>query len=373
MAGWPKSATSVDPVWAIPKAPTRTISVVEDAFFSRGEEPDADKPLTDADLAALSTAAAPRTESGSGIESGGISDIVELAARPPTPEEMKGIAQEFSVVIRLNKKQQASKFVAVAVALIIAGGIAGLAWYFSTQKPLEPAAPAAQVVHRAPGSGIEVTSKSLEPAAAPVRQDRRPRVIATNHVELDQEALARANAQAETEVDGGETITVTMETPAKGGAARAKVVVGGEPKVAASLESNPALSDSPPGQATPLQKRADEVVKALAVGDSAGKIEAAIALPSLGNPTTGPAVTSDQVDNLIARSLKKFSACKTDDLPAKVRLSFSITLTGEASVNTIEVDGMVDPTVGGCLKKLVGQWQFPRSDKATSFSKIFVI
>ena len=354
----PGRGAPAPPAAPAPQLPATELSLGDDAdamaFFNRPS----DTPVTDAELKSLPPPVEdiPPMFPSSQSPASRATPLIELEAKPPSAAEMQNLVQEFSLLIRLNKKKRTSTAVFAVGALLVFGGFGGGIWYLMKREAEREAArraTAGELVVQGPDERV-VTHRIIEKPDA-VGGDDRGRAL-TAHVEVPMEVPVPA--------DVVEPVPDVVPEPK----VRPKAVAPRAPDAADA--GGPSAAPEEP----PAPTKMDVIQKALASPDQVGKAEAVIAAPMLGPAAEKPAVSDAQVSDLIARNVKKFSACKSGADPIRVKVAFEVDPEGAVVRPVVDMpDGDGDTSLSACIRKLVQQWQFPKGGRVLKFTRTVLL
>lgn len=327
---------------------------LDHAFFSASTTPSAAP--TDDDL--FFPTEAPSTHAGaepaheSRHRAAPVVEIAAPAIARPDKREVKGMVQEFSLLIRLNKQNRKQRWVAALVALGVIGGL-GAGWY---------------VLHEWVASTRPASAEPVADATEAVLSTEAPRPRTV----LPAEPTGPTNARK-----------VQVKTMRE----NLGLAVGDDPEEAPDSPAAP-TNDKPNGgagsakrPARPTEAKVPGSEKVTAseyrelTKDDAGKSESQIGLPGVSGAKKGAALDDGVITGLITRRMKEFARCRRDASGAQMRVVLGFTVEGAGDVAGVSVDipGNSDEAVKACIRGIVGKWKFPPTGESKQFTKTLML
>ncbi|MFT5430086.1 MAG: putative Zn finger-like uncharacterized protein [Myxococcota bacterium] len=326
-------------------------------FFAAGEGAhQLDKPVSDSELNALTPVPAEETM----FPSGKAMVELEIGVEPVVPSrgEVNDLVQEFSLMIRLNKKSSRSKLMMGLLLVVVIGVAVAAVWYLQESAADQP-------TYTRGSSTPEDVAPPPEEAAptyrvvekeAPVAGEAGTVARKTYRESLDMEAMAEPEKVAPESASPRSGTSKTVHRSTKRRAT---------PRV----DRASGLDSAKSSEEAAAMKR-----KMLNTG-AGGKRETVLEAPTTPGPEkTGSAVSSDKINQLIGNKLRKFGRCKGSGVaPVKVKMAFTVLASGEVSAIGVSLPEGGSGSVASCVRRLAGQWRFPPTGKDKSFSRILLL
>jgi len=353
---------------APPSADESNVDSAE-AFFAAGEaaaKQAAAAPVTDAELANLpgpEPAEEPK-ESFFPTDSGGgkVIPVLELPspdAVRPSKHEVKNLIQEFSLMIRLNKRSNRAKFIAAGVTVVVIAALGAVGWY-SQKKAAEEAAAKrardAQIQLDTPEE--EVVTYTVEERRAQIaaaRKAKTPGASKTMREQIDLTGLTKENRPK-------------ARTNGKPRGKRPRTKVG---SAGGAVEVEPEQWERKLTAAEIAERNRQKIGETT---DTSGKREIAIGLtPPKPSKRATEDLSDAKISALIQRRSRKFMRCNQSGGSAKVKLSFTVAASGAVQKITVATPGLSDAALQSCVRAIVAKWRFPPIAKAKTFSKTLML
>ncbi len=297
----------------------------DDSFFSEG-----DLQASAADESELFPTAGKLVDLG---------DLIPEEAVEPSRDEAKQLAQEFSLMIQLNKNKNRNRTVFALFAALITAGIAAL---------------------------LVIQEEQLEEKRRIAAERRANAVEYVPPNDEEQPTYAVVNTREEIE-PGGE------RQEARTFAVEVAIDPADNTKRSARSRSRRKKSKERSEKTT---THVDPLSGPSVVSRSFGKSEAGIALKAGGaTKAPGEAVTDEAISRLISRRMKKFTQCKRrNSMEAmKVRLKFAIQASGVVTDVKVTVVGGEDKYMQGCVRNLASKWRFPPQPTSKTFNRTLLL
>jgi TonB family protein len=307
----------------------------DDSFFSEGE---------------LQAAAA--AEEAHFLPTGGkavdLGDLVPPEIEEPSRDEAKQLAQEFSLMVQLNKNKARNRTAFVLFIILVAGAVTALL-YFQNKRVEEQQRIAAE--RRATATQYVPPDDEEQPTyAVPANQTETNEQVGNSSARTFAVEVA-LDAEPESESEAKKS-----KKPRKKGARRKRTA------------SNETMSERP--------KNVDPLSGPSVVSRSFGKSEAGIALKAGGSTSQkSKSISDDAISRLISRRMKKFTTCKRRNAmeAMKVRLKFTVEASGVVTDVTVKIANGEDKFVQGCVRNFASKWRFPPQPEAKTFRRTLLL
>lgn len=286
--------------------------------------------------------------------------VPSRAPAPPSAMDRKKLVQEFSFMLRHERKnkRRAGLFIAVAV-LSVAGaayGLTQLASYLAV-RPMERQALEAR---KGPGSTYALD----DPTKKRTREQQIADELAARVAELRQKQTAEEEERRMAEEAARR---VAMNSAQR--IDRATGMVEDTPSVAKQFEFKVEEKAAP---VSPVP--AGTTIKAAQNG---GKEEVVIGLQSSALKNAADKTFSEEeMTNIIRKKMKQFNICKRYSVgmdQVQVLLDFTVGTSGTVSRISLKSDQPLPAELATCIRGELQKWTFPPPDKPASFTRNLIL
>ncbi len=370
---------AVEPAETKP-APTSAPPPVPAAALKASKKPKAKSKKVEDASAAISEA----TEGGGFFPSAPGGKDIPLLELPspdavrPSKHEVRNLIQEFSLMIRLDKRSKRQKIIAGIVAAVLVAAIGGVVWYVDLRNKEAEAERLAKLAQIELDDGIDdeqVTYTVKEGEEEPGKtKDRSNRLeVKTHRAGIDVSALQEEKHK---ERAAGHKPRRTKRAGADGGKAVAIETGGGDAR-----KTTEWVREKSEAEKLEAAKRRMLAGKHKKPGTTekpgpktSGKKEFVVGLgPTGASKPKNPALTDKKVAGLIQRNGRRFQRCKRGGDMTRVRLKFTVGKTGAVDRVSVTSSGFTDARMQKCIRDIVSGWRFPGTGEAKTFNKTIML
>lgn len=277
-----------------------------------------------------------------------LSPVKDLRAKKPSKKEIKSLIQEFSVMIRLERKTKKQKFIFAGVGILLVAVISFIVIKIQEESELRSREMAEEYRTELYKKGklkrglYEIENESVENNQSEKR--KIPEKEVKEFVKRKEKPKENNYVKPENLHDGG---------PLK------------------KEEKSPAIS--------PELKEKYAFYSDMLNGISLKKDEVKLEVkPQTTVKKDTSTLTPEGINDFLAQKFKKFADCKRrskykSPYPVKIILTFTVNSDGRVDKVNVEESGMQDEPLNACLKGIIQTWIFPSINEPITFKRIIML